>query len=358
MRTLQIENYYASTKHLLDLFCKESRKMGFKASNVKEFDNWKQSLRDKLSMITGLYKMEKCELKPTIIESVVLEGYRRDKIILQTEPDIWMPLYALIPNDLKEGERRACIIAPHGHDSAGKFSTSGRNDIPSVKDMIKKYNYDYGLEFVRRGYIIFCPDARGFGERREWTKQKDDEESFLTSTCTQLNNMAICLGQSVSGMWTWDLMRLIDYIESRKDCDAQKLCCAGLSGGGNQTLWLSAMDDRVKCAVVSGYFYGYKDALLKLSDNCSCNYVPHLWEYIDMCDLGALIAPRPLLIESGSKDPLNGERGLINVTEQVEITRSAYKLFNAEDKLYHYTFDGEHKWDGKETYSFVRKHLY
>jgi hypothetical protein len=83
------------------------------------------------------------------------------------------------------------------------------------------------------------------------------------------------------------------------------------------------MDDRIKCAVVSGYFYGYKDSLLKRSDNCGCNYVPHLWEYIDMCDLGALIAPRPLLIESGTEDDLNGERGIENVLEQVAATRKA-----------------------------------
>lgn len=204
---------------------------------------------------------------------------------------------------------------------------------------------------------MFCPDARAFGERREWTKQSDREEHFMSSTCIELNHMAICLGLTLTGMWTWDLMRLMDYIQTRDDCDPDRIGCGGLSGGGLQTLWIAAMDDRVKCAVTSGYFYGYKDSLLKLSHNCGCNYVPHLWENVDMGDIGALIAPRPLLIETGDEDPLNGERGAVNATEQVEITRKAYKLFDAEDKLYHHLFRGGHRWNGEKTYEFIGKYL-
>ena len=54
---------------------------------------------------------------------------------------------------------------------------------------------------------------------------------------------------------------------------------------------VTALDDRVKCAVVSGYFYGYKQSLLEQHQNCSCNYVPRLYEHVDMGDVGALIAP-------------------------------------------------------------------
>lgn len=278
-------------------------------------------------------------------------------MLIQTEPEVWMPFYVLVPDDLKVGEKRPCMIATHGHYSGGKYSPAGRSDIPAIKDQIERFNYDYGVKFVKEGYITFCPDARGFGERREWMMQDDVEENFLSSTCIPLNHMAICLGQSLTGMWTWDLMRLVDYIGTREDCDPMRIGCGGLSGGGLQTLWLAAMDDRVKCAVVSGYFYGYKDSLLKRSDNCGCNYVPHLWETADICDLGALIAPRPLLIETGNRDRLNGERGLVNATEQVEIARKAYSLCNAQDRLCHHVFEGEHLWNGEKTYHFIREWL-
>jgi dienelactone hydrolase len=169
--------------------------------------------------------------------------------------------------------------------------------------------------------------------------------------------MALPLGLTVAGMWTWDLMRLIDYIATRPECQGYGVGCIGLSGGGLQTLYLAALDERLSCAVISGYFYGVKDALLVMADNCDCNYVPHLWEYADMGDLAALIAPRPLLIETGSQDPLNGSRGLENVYEQLSITNKAYALHGASASLRHDVFDGPHMWHGAEVPGWLDRHL-
>ncbi|MBB6734056.1 dienelactone hydrolase family protein [Cohnella zeiphila] len=357
MRTIPTNRYYPSMGHLLDVYDRGGRRLGFDAEDLSEYEDWKKTARSKLTEITGIDQMETCDLQPALLESVQQNGFQRDKMAIQTEPDVWMPFYLLVPDDLKAGERRPCVIAPHGHGIAGKYGVAGRTDIPAVKDAIEKYNSDYGVQFVKRGYLVFCPDARGVGERREWTGQSDQESDLLKSTCAQLNHMAISMGQSVTGMWVWDLMRLLDYIATREDCRADRIACCGLSGGGLQTLWLAALDDRVRCAVISGYFYGYRDSLLKLSNNCSCNYVPHVWQHVDMGDLGALIAPRPLLIETGDQDPLNGERGLANVTEQFEITNKAYSLLGAADKLNHYIFEGGHQWQGAQSYEFVDKWL-
>jgi hypothetical protein len=352
---MHTETYYTSMERLVSLFETSSRSYGFQAKNLSEFEEWKQSTRAKLRDIIGMSAMVSCELQPRLLETEQLVGFRREKWLIQTEPDVWMPFYVLIPESIAEGQRVPCVIAPHGHESGGKLSVAGRDDIPEIRAQIEKYNYDYGVQFVRSGFIVFCPDARAFGERREWTMQGDDPASFINSSCSQLNHMAIGLGQSLTGMWIWDLMRLADYIETRPDCG--EIGCAGLSGGGLQALWLTALDERIRCTVVSGYFYGYKEALLKLSNNCACNYVPNLWKYIDMGDLGAMITPRPLLIESGSRDPLNGESGIDNVTEQVKITRAAYRLCNSEHLLKHYVFDGEHRWDGAQTYDFMKRFM-
>lgn len=356
MQTIHTEEYYPALKHMINVFDRAARKMRLLAATTPEFVAWKANVRAKLADITGLSRMETCSLSPRLLESVHMDGYRRDKLVIQTEPDIWMTFYVLIPDTLREGDRLPCVIAPHGHISAGKYAPAGRTDIPALAGTIKQHNYDYGVQFVQRGYLVLCPDARGFGERREISQQSDEEYKFMNSSCTELNHLAICLGQSLTGMWTWDLMRLLDYMETREDCDIKNVACCGLSGGGLQTLWLSAMDDRIKCSVVSGYFYGYRDSLLR-SFHCACNYVPGLWEAVDMGDLGALIAPRPLFIETGDKDTLNGDRGIVNTTEQAEITRQAYRLFDAEDLFIHHIFDGEHRWDGTKSYDFVQQWL-
>ena len=355
-RTTHTDKYYTCMEALAKRFDYVSRQMGLKASNAEEYETWKIRVRAELRHITGISLMKAPPLNCVMLERMRMDGYTREKLLLESEYDVYMPFYVLIPQN-PENQRRPVVIAPHGHGSAGKYAPAGRADIPAVADAIAQYNYDYGVQLVREGYMVFCPDARGFGERRESTMQGDEEDKFMSSSCAQLNKMAIPLGLTVTGMWTWDLMRLIDYIETREDCDRRRIGCIGLSGGGQQTLWVTALDDRIKCAVISGYFYGYKQSLLIMSENCSCNYVPHLWEKVDMGDIGALIAPRPLMIETGDQDPLNGADGLKNVLSQIEIAQKAYDILGKSNNLYHYIFKGEHKWCGKNVIPWLKKNL-
>ena len=325
--------------------------MGFEAESLTHARTWRSRLRKKLRSLTGYDTMIKAPLKPKITEEVQRDGYRRQHVEIQTEPGIIMPMYVLIPSGANAP--LPAVLCPHGHGSGGKVSVAGCHDVPGATQWIDHYNYDYGVHLARAGFITFCPDARGFGERREDL----DEADLFRHSCLWISNMAIPLGQTVIGMWTWDLHRLVDYVQTRTDCLPGKIGCAGLSGGGMQTLWATALDNRIRCAVISGYFYGYKEALLDMHYNCSCSYVPHLNEYVDMGDLGALIAPRPLLIETGDKDELNGASGLKNVRPQVSIARKAYRLCGKAGNLKHDIFDGRHRWHGAHAIPWMHKHL-
>jgi hypothetical protein len=174
-----------------------------------------------------------------------------------------------------------------------------------------------------------------------------------------INQMAYPLGRTVTGMWAWDILRLVDYAQARKDVDPDRIGCAGLSGGGLQTLWATALDEdnRIKAAVNSGYFYGYKESLLEGYSNCSCNFVPHLYEYVDMGDIACLIAPRPLLIETGDQDPLNGKSGMKNVESQMRIARQAYKTLGAPKNLQQDIFSAGHRWNGVVAVPWMKEHL-
>ena len=77
--------------------------------------------------------------------------------------------------------------------------------------------------------------------------------------------------------------------------------------------------------------------------DCSCNYVPHVYKHVDMGNVRALIAPRPLLVETGTDDDWNGASGLENVRPQMETKRTAYRLLGAEGLLRHHVFDGGHR---------------
>jgi len=91
--------------------------------------------------------------------------------------------------------------------------------------------------------------------------------------------------------------------------------------------------------------------------NCDCNYVPALWENADIGDMAALIAPRPLLIETGMQYPLHGASGVANVLSQYRITESVYQLLHAGERIAIDLFEGGHRWQGPVAFEWLDRWL-
>ena len=344
-RTVHIDTYYEDEPAFRERLKREGRSAAFKGTTPGDFEAWQIATRARLFDLMGLTLMDRMPIEVRELDRAqIAGGIVRTHAMLQVEHNVWMPFYLLEPQTPKldaHGCKR-CYICPHGHQGAGAASVAGVTGVPAVDDAVRKLNYDYGLRLARMGYVTVCPDARGWGYRRDWKGQGDDESSFLRGTCLNQARMAEPLGLTVAGLNAWDNMRLIDYLESRGDIAMDDLGCFGFSGGGYMTLYLAALDPRVHKAFVSGYLYGVDDSLLHLNGNCSCNYVPGLWRLLDMGDIASLIAPRPLLVQSCEGDHLNGARGLANVDEQLDIVRDAYELVGHADGLSHEVCPGGH----------------
>lgn len=344
-RTVHIDTYYEDELAFRERLKREGRSAAFKGTTPEDFEAWQIATRVRLFDLLGLSIMDRVSIEARELDRVqIAGGIVRTHAMLQVERDVWMPFYLLEPSHPKLDERglKRCYICPHGHQGAGAASVAGVTGVPAVDDAVRKFNYDYGLRLARMGYVTVCPDARGWGYRRDWKGQGDDENSYLRGTCLNQARMAEPLGLTVAGLNVWDNMRLIDYLEARGDIAMDDLGCFGFSGGGYMTLYLAALDPRVRKAFVSGYLYGVDDSLLHLNGNCSCNYTPGLWRLLDMGDIASLIAPRPLLVQSCEKDHLNGARGLANVDEQLAIVRDAYGLVGHADDLLHEVCPGGH----------------
>lgn len=344
-RTVHIDTYYEDELAFRERLKREGRSAAFKGTTPEDFEAWQIATRVRLFDLLGLSIMDRVSIEARELDRVqIAGGIVRTHSMLQVERDVWMPFYLLEPLSPKLDARgRKCFyICPHGHQGAGAASVVGVTGVPAVDDAVRKFNYDYGLRLARMGYVTVCPDARGWGYRRDWKGQGDDENGFLRGTCLNQARMAEPLGLTVAGLNAWDNMRLIDYLEARGDIAMDDLGCFGFSGGGYMTLYLAALDPRVCKAFVSGYLYGVDDSLLHLNGNCSCNYTPGLWRLLDMGDIASLIAPRPLLVQSCEEDHLNGSRGLKNVDEQLKIVRDAYKLLGRRDALRHEVCPGGH----------------
>lgn len=341
-----LETVYPVLPGMLRKFDRFSRQSSFRGTTRTEWIQWREHALILLKNLLGLDKMEKTAANPVHLEDVRMDGgILREHWRIQVEPETFLTLFLLVP----EGADRDThvFLCPPGHNGAGKYTVAGCREYTAVAEKIDSYGYDYGLQLAKLGYAAVCPDCRGFGERREELSDALTLPNGLKGDCYRLAHMGEPLGIPVAGMLTWDLMRLIDWLEASGRFRTDTLGCLGFSGGGMQTLWLAALDERVKTAVISGYLYGFRDALLTLNNNCSCNYVPHLWEHFDMGDIAGLIAPRPLWVQTCLEDRLNGPRGSVNALEQMEIVRRAYALLGAQDRVLHELCPGPHRWHGE-----------
>ena len=102
-------------------------------------------------------------------------------------------------------------------------------------------------------------------------------------------------------------MRTIDWIETRKELDGARVGLMGISGGGTVTSFATALEPRIKVAMISGYLNTFKDSIVAMS-HCIDNYVPGILNWCENYDVASLIAPRPLYVESGERDNIFPDR--------------------------------------------------
>ena len=331
------------------LYESQERVYSFKAEDIEEWREWRKGLREILVELLGGFDYPETPLNPAKVEEKEFEDYIREKIIYYTDEFSAVPAYVLRPKKIY-GNIPA-VLALHGH-GYGKDEITGiwEDGTERINPISRGYQKDFAIELAKKGLIVIVPDQIGFGERRE---KEDKKQGPSKSSCWQLSTWALLFGKTAIGKRVWDALRTIDYLISRNDVDGERIGIMGISGGGTITLFSAALDDRIKAVVISGYLNTFKDSILSVP-HCICNFIPGILKYAEMDDIACLIAPRPLLIEHGTKDPIFPIKATKKAFEKL---KKAYKLFNAEHLLDSDFFEGIHEISGRKAYDFLYKWL-
>ncbi len=162
----------------------------------------------------------------------------------------------------------------------------------------------------------------------------------------------LCRGYTPAGVEAWNCVRALDYLETRKEVDANRIGVTGRSGGGAYSWWIAAIDERIKVAVPVAGITDLQNHVVDgcVEGHCDCMFIVNTYRW-DYPLVAALVAPRPLLISNSDKDTIFPLDGVLRVHEKV---RRIYKLYGAEKNLGLQITEGPHK-DTQElrTHAFV-----
>src|SRR5262249_6371736 len=286
--------------------------------------------------LLGGFPSNRVALRPQVLEKKDMGSYTREKTIFQSRDNLSVFGYLLLPKN-RAGSVPAVVCLPgHGRgvDDVVRIAEKGEQ-----REGKSSYENDFAIQVVENGYAAFAIEQFAFGCRRDEAARR---KSASTSSCQPAAGAALLFGQTMIAWRVWDVMRAIDYLTTRPEIDPRRLATMGISGGGTVSFFSGALDERIKVAVVSGYFNTFRDSILSLS-HCIDNYVPGILNFVEMYDIAGLIAPRCLFAESGTRDPIfpiEASRTAVKKAQHI------YEVFGVPERIGHEVFEGEHEFHG------------
>jgi len=233
---------------------------------------------------------EKTPLNPRVVGTLKRDGYRIDRLVYESRPGLFVTSNLYVP----EGRGPfPAILVSMGHSANGKAHRPYQTLFHTL---------------ARKGYVVLAFDPFGQGERIEYPGAVPGTSTLGPPTREHdyAGKRLLLLGVNFALYRAWDGIRGIDYLLSRPDVDPERIGCGGQSGGGTMTMYLAALDERIRAAVVSeGNTENVAQANFEAPgavDDAEQNLAPSLVHGIDRFDFLHAVAPRALLITITNKD--------------------------------------------------------
>lgn len=305
--------------------------------------NWQTTLRDAVELQLG-WTPPAIPLTSRTLASGSLEdgvNYRYGEV--ETTPGVTVPFMLLLPATCTVPTPG--ILCLHGHgDGMNPLFGYDANGQP-ISD---EYQHAFALEACKRGFVALTFDMLAFGRRRDF----DYCQTHNAYPCESPSKIALQLGSSMLALRVFDARQMLTLLAQQHEVAANRLGAVGISGGGTVAFFTSVLDARVRAATISG-FYNKFSAYMQVP-HCIDNFVPGMATLAEMPDIGCVIAPRPLLISQGERDPIFP---IVATRAAVTHLRQAYHLYGAEEKIEEEYFNAEHSFSHARVWDFMTKWL-
>lgn len=272
--------------------------------------------RDRLLQGLGGPWPASCPLNVQPRETLQKDGFRIESLTYDAEPGDAIPALLLIPDGVTRDRPAPGVCVWHQHNGEwhlGKTEPAGLAGNPM---------HHTGAALAREGYIVLCPDALCFEERRDPTGRLPagnfERFEFLRYVVS---------GRSMAWKNILDMRRAVDFMVSRPEVNADRLGCYGHSMGSTHAWMVGPWEPRLKCVIGNCCLPTYRAIHREHMLHCFPNYVPGLFAHGDTPDIAALIAPRALHLNLGE---LDGGSPIDEARRGCEAIANAYAAMHAE----------------------------
>lgn len=298
---------------------------------LAEWEARRRVLSKRLTQSWGPFPSEHCDLQPRTLGRLQRVGYRVEKLVLQTRPGVLMTANAYVPDG---AGRRAAVLCVHGH-------WAGAKQDPVVQARC--------IGLCKLGFFVLSVDAFGAGERGVGRALGEYHGAMVAATLWPT-------GLALAGLQVYDNMRAVDYLQSRPEVDAKRIGVTGTSGGGNQTMYLGAVDDRLQCVVPAcsvGTYQAYLGAAC-----CMCEVTPAALSYTEEWGLLAMVAPRALMLINATRDAFQFSVG--EAQKSLAAAQKVFALYGKSNHARHAIFESKHDYSRpmrEAMYGWMTLHL-
>ena len=280
---------------------------------LQDWDKYRANLRKTIIQKTGLSVNHNLPLNIKETGSTQMKGYQIKNIAFQTSPGVYATANLYVP----EGKGPfPAVIVMHGHWPGGRLYESFQA---------------IGQSLALNGYVCLNIDAWGAGERTR-THGKDEYHG------ANLGASLLNVGESLTGVQIADNMRGVDLLSSLPYVDSKNIGATGASGGGNQTMWLAAMDERVKAALPVVSVGTFESCVMR--SNCICELLTDGLTFTEQAGILALVAPRAIKISNVIAD--NPTFLPTEMVRSFNNSSPVFKMYGVENNISKLVLDKPH----------------
>lgn len=309
---------------LNDYFARETRRLATRnASFLESVEDWpstQANLRRQLFEMLGLQPLPaRSDLKAEITGTVERDGVIVEKIVFQSSPGLYVTANFYRP--AQQDGPLPTILYVCGH---------GRSKIDGVSYGNKVTYQHHGNWFAQNGYTCLILDTLQMGEIEGSHHGTHNLGRWWWNS----------RGYTSAGVEAWNGIRALDYLETRPEVDKTKFGVTGRSGGGASTLWIAALDERIRVAAPAAGITSMHNHIVDgcVEGHCDCMFMVNTYRW-DFPLVTALISPRPLMILNTDKDRIFPVDGVVDVYLK---TRKVYEAMGALNHIGLAFYEGPH----------------